>query len=137
MQPLTFLVLALLLAAGGTTALADGDGDRSGDGRAYRHGFDRERWLPVPRYRGAFPGAGDFQRPGYNRYDYDPLDAALIGGAILYGRYPDPVPDNIPRYNPNYSPPTANGAEVVGCYRIERFPDGTERRVELPVAVCR
>jgi len=27
-------------------------------------------------------------------------------------------------------------SEVVGCHRIERFPDGSHRRVDVPVAQC-
>ena len=141
MKTLASLALAMLLATGGPAALADRDKDRDDGG--YRRGFDREHWMPLPQHPGVLPGppgARVFQQPGHDRYDYDPLDAALIGAAILYGPYPryapNHIPNYIPRYNPDYSPPAADGREIVSCYRIERAPDGSERLVELPVSVC-
>ena len=70
-------------------------------------------------------------------YDYDPylpLGAALVGTAIGY---------TLSRSGPdcygNCTTTTytnASTSNVSGCYRIERYPDGSERRVELPLSEC-
>lgn len=57
----------------------------------------------------------------------------FIGGVVLGTIIGNSFDDNQPRYN-EYSPPPQN--RVTGCYRIERLPNGTERRVNLPIGEC-
>lgn len=75
-------------------------------------------------------------RYNYNRYNgYWGVPSAFIGGALIgsslnYSRYHD-------RDDHRYCDhSTQNRQESSGCYRVERLPDGRERRVELPRSAC-
>ena len=89
--------------------------------RQWRHNnryWRNGRWIGAPRYY--YGGAWGVPR-GY-------VGGALLGSALTYGainngRYCD---DDF-RYR----------GDVRGCYRIERLPNGRERRVELPPSACR
>ncbi|MFT4824308.1 MAG: hypothetical protein ACJAUG_002094 [Halioglobus sp.] len=104
--------------------------------RHYSHnGFRKHRG-----YR-SHHGFREFHGGNYYRSSYYPsayLGAALIGSAISYNRYhqhngascyDDHSNDSRQSSNRNYS-------EIVGCHRIERLADGSERRVEVPRAQC-
>jgi hypothetical protein len=134
MKRLTSLGLTILLATGGGAALADrGHGDDyhgghgRGHGKRYEHHYHGGHWYPRPYY---------YSRPHYNRDYYYPLGAALIGAAVTYSLFH--THDGARCYEHHvvgYSAPIAS-TEVVGCHRIERYPDGSEQRVEVPVSEC-
>ncbi len=136
MKQMISIALALLLTTGGTQALADRgrhDGhDRhhgGGQWQGYQHGhghWKRGHWYPAPRYY--------YPRVDYNRYVYYPLGAALVASAVNYSLYHSH--GGLPCYEQHattYSPPAP---EVVGCHRIERYPDGSQRRVDVPLSEC-
>jgi hypothetical protein len=139
MKRLTSMGLAILLATGGGAALADrGHGDDHhgghgpGYGKGYEHHYHEGHWYPRPYY----PRPYYYPRPHYDREYYYPLGAALIGAAVTYSLFH--THDGARCYENHvvsYSAPAAS-AEVVGCHRIERYPDGSERRVEVPVSEC-
>jgi len=137
MQRLISLGLALLLAIeSGATQAGRGHGDRHhgghGHGHKHKHGHHRDHWYPRPHHTRVYY---------YPRHDYDhdyyyPLGAALIGAAISYSLYH--AHDGVRCYESHgtsYSAPSVR-TEVVGCHRIERYPDGSERRVEVPTSEC-
>ena len=111
----------------------------------WRHDYlrDSRRWRgyrALPRHRwhgGWYTGP---RHPWYPRYRYwdrwyrgpGVIGGAIIGSAITgsllddggcrhCGRDRDPLPSR----------------EITGCYRLERTPDGYERRIELPASECR
>jgi hypothetical protein len=115
--------LALLLTTGGGAVLADRDYHHGGRGHAY--GYYKHHWYPRPVYREVYY----YPRP-YYYHDHDyyyPLGAALIGAAVTYSI--------VHGHDTSYSV-SGSSAEVVGCYRVERYPDGRERRVEVPIEEC-
>jgi hypothetical protein len=125
MKRLTSLGLALLLATGGSAALADrghGDHHRGGHGHGYKHGHHNGHWYPRPYYRNVY-----YSRPYYEHNYYAPLGAALIGAAVTYSIFH--------AHDADYTT-SSTRPEVVGCHRIERYPDGSERRVEVPLSEC-
>jgi len=135
MQRLTSLGLALLLATGSGATLAGrshGDHHRGGHGHGYKHGHHRDHWYPRPHHTRVYY----YSHPDYDRDYYYPLGAALIGAAISYSFYH--AHDGVRCYESHgtsYSVPSVR-TEVVGCHRIERYPDGSERRVEVPPSEC-
>lgn len=124
MKRLVISGLALLLTTGGGAALADrGHGKHHHGGHGYKHGHHhKSHWYPRPYYRKVYY----YPRHDYHHRDnYYPLGAALIGAAVTYSLYH--------AHDGGYS---ASNSEVVGCHRIERYPDGSERRVEVPLGEC-
>jgi len=139
MKRLTAIAMALVMTGSSTLALADrgrhGDGDYRG-GHGY---YDKHHW----KYRGP-PVKVVHYYPQYPRYrystrvyhDYDPylpLGAALVGTAIGYS-LSQAGSDCYGNCTTTVTQTTTSN--VSGCYRIERYPDGSERRVELPISQC-
>jgi len=145
MKRLTTIGFCALLAMGSGAALADrdyrgGKGDGHGNGHGKGHGYHDERH----NYK-HYGGHHDthyvyyYPRPYYprypDRYVYYPLGAALIGSAVTYSLYHSH--DGVRCYdNHSVSSYSSPSSEVVGCHRIERYPDGSERRVDLPLSEC-
>jgi hypothetical protein len=129
MKRLTLSALALVLATSTGAALADrGHGDYRGGyyhdrGHGYKHGHYKGHWYPRPHYRGVYYYSYHDRHSDY----YYPLGAALIGAAVTYSL--------VHSHDTGYSE-RVGSSEVVGCHRIERYPDGSERRVEVPLAEC-
>lgn len=166
MKKLTLYGLALLLIASTTAAFAGDRDNRRHDkynkhdrhaskherhynkhdrhyNRHYNSRYDRHyshRGFRSHRGYRSHRGFRQF-RGGHYRNDYYPsayLGAALIGSAINYSLYhqhngatcyDDHSNDRNRSRDRNYS-------EVVGCHRIERLADGSERRVEVPRSKC-
>lgn len=67
------------------------------------------------------------------------LGAAIVGSAITHSLYHthggSVCYDKHDNYSNNYR--DSGYSEVVGCHRIERMPDGSERRVEVSMSECR
>jgi len=128
MKRLTSTVLALLLVIGGNMALADrgeGGNHQGWRGHGYKHGHHKGHWNPRPYYREVhYYSHHDHYR---DRDYYYPLGAALIGAAVTYSIFHS--------HDNGYSGSGAS-TEVVGCHRIERYPDGSERRVEVSMSEC-
>ena len=148
MKQLAIFAIALLLFNVNTDALAGGKshGRKHGNqhyqqkghnyGHYKRHNRHHNKHYEYYRpYRG-HRYYGGYYRPSYSYPSY--LGAALIGSALTYslfhthnGAY---CYDN--HGNDNYRQSSGRYSEVVGCHRIERLPDGTERRVEVPMSQC-
>lgn len=135
MKQLTVYGLAFLFVITTSTALAGGRGH---SGRQhYRHGgyhFDNHRQHPRHAYRSGYRGG--YYRPGYHYPPY--LGAALLGSALASSLYHN---HNGSRCYDNhsadrYQQQAGRYSEVVGCHRIERLADGSERRVEMPMSQC-
>ncbi|MFT7289433.1 MAG: hypothetical protein ACI87W_003567, partial [Halieaceae bacterium] len=97
-----------------------------GRGNAYRGGYWRHGRYYNPRYSYYGP---------YGGWGQAYLGGALLGSAITYGLSHNHATCNDSSHNhdpdgyregPRY--------EIEGCYRIEKLPDGSERRVELPLS---
>ena len=95
----------------------------------YRHHY---RHYDYPSYRGGY------WRHRRHSYYYPYVGAAIVGSIIghsayhLHGDnvcYDDHAGDRRGDRSGGYS-------EVVGCHRIERMPDGSERRVDVPLSEC-
>jgi hypothetical protein len=142
MKQLTVYGLAFLLVAGTTAALAGGrgHGGYSGD-HHYRHGGHHYNHYRPYRHYGHNGGNYGRHYSGYYRPNYyypSYLGAALIGSAFSYSLshshngatcYDSHASDRYQQRSSGYS-------EVTGCHRIERLPDGSERRVEVPISQC-
>lgn len=140
------VLLALILASGSGLATADRDrheGGRHGGHHGKHHGkhhwkhpgyrsgghwySDRSHWHYHPR---------PYYRPRvYYSYDpYLPLGAALVGTAIGYT-----LSQAGSDCNGGCTTTTVTrsvNSNVSSCFRIERYADGSERRVELPISQC-
>lgn len=129
MKRLTLSGLVLVLATGSGMALADRDrghgGYRGGHGHShgYKHGHHRGYSYPRHYHRNVYY----YPRHVHHGDYYYPLGAALIGAAVTYSFYHG--------HDAGYSS-RAGSSEVVACHRIERYPDGSERRVEVPLSQC-
>lgn len=123
MKRLTMSGLALVVAVGSGTALADRDhgGWHGGHGHHHHRHYVRH-WYPRPYYRTVYY----YPRHHHGDY-YAPLGAALIGAAVTYSIFHS--------HDGGYAG-SSGSSDVVGCHRIERYPDGSERRVEVPLAEC-
>ncbi|MEH6610095.1 MAG: hypothetical protein V7696_12075 [Halioglobus sp.] len=108
--------------------------------RGYRHGY-RSNYGHYGRK------SYNYRHHGYyNRNYYYPsyLGAALFGSALTYSLYHSHNGNQCYENhgssgnNRNYSGESYSGSttEVVGCHRIEQLPDGSERRVEVPLSQC-
>jgi len=144
MNNLSIYSLAIILVLGTSAALA---GERRHGGHGYkqhhphykqkhqyykrhhywhypRHNYRRHYY---PRYRGAY---------GYYYPPY--LGAALVGSALTHSLYHTHQGAVCYDNHQRDADPRRGGSsrEVVGCHRIERLPDGSERRVEVPLSEC-
>lgn len=116
--------------------------ERQHYGHRYRHHYNRHynhRYNHHYRHRHDYHG----YRGGYWRYrrhgDYYPYIGVAIAGSLIGHRlyhlhgdtvcYDDHERDRRGERRGGYS-------EVVGCHRIERLPDGSERRVDVPLSEC-
>lgn len=151
MKQLTIFAIALLLFTVHAGALADGKSQGRKHGNQhyqqrghqnghYNHGkhhysnrthhYKHYRPYRGPRYYGGY------YHPNYYYPSY--LGAALIGSALTYSLYHTHngayCYDN--HRNDSYQQRSGSYSEVVGCHRMERLPDGSERRVEVPMSQC-
>ena len=137
-RQLTAWLTAVILVIGSTTAMADRKGHR--DHKHYKsHHYDKryshQRWQP-PRHR--VTHIHKHYRSDYPGY----LGAALLGSAITYALFhqhngADCHDSHGYRHSRDYRDRYSNRYDVVGCHRIERFADGSERRVTVALAQCR
>jgi hypothetical protein len=135
--------LATLLCVATTGATAGDRGHGNGHGKGHYKHKDYHYYQHRPSgyykpyrpygYRWYYGGP-----PRYNDYYASYLGAALIGSALTYSLYHT--------HNGAYCYDNHGGdryqlrssvTEVVGCHRIVRLPDGSERRVEVPLSECR
>ena len=160
MKKLIVLAMTLLLCSVNSGALAGGKGHKYGhsnhgkhQGKHYKHHKHKKHYKQHKRYKHGkhygHHGHYGYYRPyrghryygGYYHPDYaypSYLGAALIGSALTYslfhthnGTY---CYDN--HGNNNYRQSNGRYSEVVGCHRIEQLPDGSERRIEVPMSQC-
>ncbi len=146
MKRVTAIGLVAVLATGSGAALADRDGGKHHKGNGHGHNsgkhYDRDyhhggkHWRGGPTYN-VYVARPYYRHRVYYRPYYYPLGAALAGAAVSYSLYHthDGLRCNEVHSNVGYSP-AGSSSEVVGCYRIEHYPDGSERRVDLPVSEC-
>lgn len=151
------IALSLLIAATGSLAEKRGHGgnhgeDRGGNhgkhhykqkGHHYGHRDDRHYGRHYGhRYGHRYGHYKPYRQPRYYRGYYRPdypsyLGAALFGSAITYSLLHT---HNGAHCNDNhggdYYRQSNRSTEVVGCHRIERLPDGSEVRVEVPMSQC-
>jgi hypothetical protein len=89
----------------------------------YHHGASRYRYDVFPALVGAAIVGSVINHSLYHTH----------GGAVCYdnhsGSRNSGSSDSYDRRSSGYS-------EVSGCHRIERMPDGSERRVEVPLSQC-
>jgi hypothetical protein len=133
MKRFTLSGLALVLALGNGMALADRD-DWHGDHSHGWYGPPRGYWYPRyphPVYRPVYVYPQYYYHDHHDHHDHDdyyvPLGAALIGAAVTYSI--------VHSHDTSYSG-SGGSSDVVGCHRVERYPDGSEHRVEVPIADC-
>ncbi len=156
MKRLSAILMSLVLAGSSALAVADrgdhrdkhqgwnkghGQHDRRHDGRHWskhhgkhysKHHGKHYRGYYYPRAKHYVHHHSHYRPRGYYSYDpYLPLGAALVGGAIGYSL--GHANDNSVTTTTTY---TQSSPSVSACYRIERYPDGSERRVELPPYEC-
>ena len=138
MKHITHYGLAFLLITSTTVALAGERGHGGGQGgyhggQNYRHGGHRghrgHHYRPNRHY-------SNYYRPGYYYPSY--LGAALIGSAFSYSlsHNHDGASCYENHSNDRYRQSSGAYNEVVGCHRIERLSDGSERRIEVPMSQC-
>jgi len=89
----------------------------------HRHGY---RYYDYPRYR------NDYRRHRGHRYYYPYRGVSLSGAVVGHSAYH--LHDNNVCYDDHGG--RSGYSEVVGCHRIERLPDGGERRVDVPLSEC-
>ncbi|MBE9539555.1 MAG: hypothetical protein IMF06_10760 [Proteobacteria bacterium] len=134
MKQLTVYSLALLLVIGTTAALAGdrGNGGHNGGHHYQSRGHHGYHYRPYRHYG----RHSAYYRPHYNYPNY--LGAALLGSALSYSLYH--THNGVSCYDKHaydrYPQRTGGYSEVVGCHRIERLPDGSERRIEVPLSQC-
>jgi len=127
MKQLTVYALAIVLITGTTAALA---GNR---GHGKQHGGYKKHWGHHNSHNRGYYGG--YFKPGHYYPGY--FGAALVGAALTASfHHTHNGAHCYDRHHDNYR--SSRGySEVPGCYRIERFPDGSERQVELPMSQCR
>ena len=147
MKRLAVFGILIVLFTASTAALADNRGHgKKYDNQHYQHKSHKnghkyghknrhyKRGRYAYKYYRPYRGRryyGGYYRPHYYFPDY--VGAALIGSALTYSLYHthngaycyDNHGDN------NYQ--QRSYSEVVGCHRMERLPDGSERRLEVPL----
>jgi len=123
-KQLTAWFTTVILVLGSAAALAD----RKGHGD-YRH------WQP--------PGHRVLQVHKHSRNEYSGhLGAVLLGSAISYSlfhHHNGAVCHDSHGYRDTRGYRNRYGSRnrIVGCQRIERYADGSERRVRVPLSQCR
>ncbi len=149
MKQLSVYTLALILVVGTTSVLAS-----SRDHRRYsndHHNTHRSHYSygnhykthsrhSYKRHHSPNRYSRGFYRPSFYGHSY--LRAALIGSALSYRFYHqhsgavcyDSHGSDL-RGRDRYEPRTSY-SEVVGCHRIERLSDGSQRRVDVPRSQC-
>ncbi len=131
MRHITVYGLAFLLITATTAALAGGRGYGGHQrGHHYGHGGNYgHHYRPYRPY-------SNYHRPGNYYPSY--LGAALIGSAFTYSLSHNHNGASCYENHSNDSYQQSSGgySEIVGCHRIERLPDGTERRIEVPMSQC-
>jgi hypothetical protein len=138
-KKLAFYGFAFSLLIAATGALADDRGHGKHHGKRhyprdhhYDHGYGHHygHYIPYRQHR---------YYSGYYRPNYYPsyVGAALLGSAITYILFHTHDGEHCSD-NHGYDgyPQSSRSSEVVGCHRIELFPDGSERRVEVPMSQC-
>lgn len=157
MKQLSVYGLALLLVIGTSVALA---GDRNRHHRSHGDGHSRHHYKVEKRHHGYdrhhYYRKRDYQRHYYRPHHYGSrhywgyapryygpryyypsyLGAALVGSALTYSLYhthSGALCYDRHETGTTYSSPAS---EVVGCHRIEQLPDGSERRVDVPLSEC-
>jgi hypothetical protein len=107
------------------------------------HWRDDRHWSAyraVPRHRWYGGWYTAPRHPWYPRYPYRDRwywGPGVIGGAIIGSAITGSLlDDNDCRDCVRYRDPQPT-REITGCYRLERTPDGYERRIELPASDCR
>ena len=120
-----------------------GHSGRTGHGYHYRDDRYRYRFHRGRHYRDYWRG-GHFYGPHW-RYRHGGRDhyragaflgGALLGSAITYSlAHEHDHRHCTDRSHDHYR--DGSRTRIAGCYRIERLPDGRERRVELPLSACR
>jgi len=138
MKQFTIYSFAFLLVTGTTAALA-GDRHHSAHPSVKHHfgGYNDHYYKRHPHhsyYRGHY-GRHRYSNHYYPSY----LGAALIASSLTHSLYH--THNGAACYQNHsgdrYQQRTGSYSEVVGCHRIERLPDGSERRVEVPISQCR
>lgn len=166
MKTLSTITLTLALAVGASSVIAAGShGNRHNTGwnsshEQSRHGAHQRRdnynrharsnhrsshynrWGYNSRhyrgysprhYRGYSPSHWRHSRHGWNYPSY--IGATLVGSLIAHSAYH--LHSGAVCYDSHERDGRSdNYNEVVGCHRIERLPDGKERRVEVPLSEC-
>lgn len=100
----------------------------------YRNGWRYNHW----DHRGKHHRNWHHSRRHYRGGHYsDYLGAALVGSALTYSLYH--LHDGAVCYDSHPEPRDRHyrSSEVVGCHRIERHADGSQVRVDVPMAECR
>ncbi|MBN7797843.1 hypothetical protein [Parahaliea mediterranea] len=146
MKRLSVYGLAAMVLLGAAAAQADRGDHRGGKhhwkgehGKHYRDRHHRHRYVhPGKRryYRGRWVRPWRDYAPRYYgpRYDYPGyLGSALIGGAVAYSLFHS---HGGATCHDSHLSSSGQRYEVVGCHRIEYLPDGTQRRVEVPLSAC-
>jgi len=132
-------LLALLVSLAAAPAMAD-RGDRHWGKHRDKHW--EKHWKhdrhPGYRYRSWKPDRPSIHIHRYERPDYSAyLGAALIGSAITYSlsHSHDGVRCD-ERHDYREREYRDRRYEIIGCHRVERFADGSERRVRVPLSEC-
>ena len=97
--------------------------------RVWRHNRAwRNRWFYGPRFR------YDYYPHGHIGWRSGFATGALLGSSVNVTQFHN---DGDHRYC-DHEPADRNrgSGQISGCYRIERLPDGSERRIELPLSDC-
>ncbi len=144
---LTAWFTALILAIGSTAATADHD--RYRDHKRFNSHHFNTHFHPHPSHkRWQPPGQRLIHIHRHHRQDYSRnnhaghLGAALLGSAIshtLFHHHNGAVCHDNHGYrnSRDYHHRFNSRNQVVGCHRVERFADGSERRVRVPLSQCR
>lgn len=136
-KQLTACFMAITLGTASAAAMADRKHHkayRHYQGHHYDTRYDQKRWQP-PRHR--ITHIHKHYRSDYSGY----LGAALLGSAItytLFHHHNGAVCHDSHGYRDShdYRDRYSSRYDVVGCHRIERFADGSERRVSVPLSQC-
>jgi hypothetical protein len=123
--------------------------------RGYSHGYHpsnkSRHYVYRPSHHRYHHGARPYRHHSshYRRDNVFPalLGAAIVGsvinhslyhthgGAVCYDKHSDASYSNYDNaYNSGSR--SVGYSEVSGCHRIERMPDGSERRVDVPISQC-
>lgn len=146
MNKLSIYSLAMILVLGTGAALAGGNSHRGHGYKQSHHHYKQQHryYKPHHKYYRHSPrhyyGRHYYPRyRGHHEYYYPSyLGTALLTSALTYSLYHTHhgavcYQEHGRDYDQRRDSSTR---EVVGCHRIERLPDGSERRVEVPISEC-